>query len=1080
MTTMLLMHVLNGIVAAGVVMAGVVLWRTAAIRRARWIVAGLTAYGAAAFLHAMLTGITLGAALSGHGLFHTLPYLLQGAFLGGFVVLPLGWMASIARAGIPRFREGSLRRSVYQAVALTTCVAVLFTSFPREGSRSDSGGVNSQSPAARLAQLDRSLRAIEDGERESPRDRWDPDYVVKMLGHDPQKLFDWVRDNTYWIPYRGALRGPIGVLMDRQGNSLDRALLLATLIEKTGQPVRLAHGEMTRQQALDLLPGLLAAQTPSSIAPNGTEAEPEPDIQAVAAKYQLDGAASDGTLKAREEALARFSSQMDSRTADQTERLLGAVERPDAVDDWVNRLESALGALRDHWWVQRREGQNWVDLDLLNQAGMTGAARMAAKEAMAVKDLAAELHHEIAIRVIAEQWSKGTLSQRKVLEHVLRPAEMIGRPIVLQFWPTEWLADSTPGTRPIGDVHAAVLDQHEWAAVLLVGREVVASTILVGSGDDADAPVKGGDMGGLGSALANSLANRRADTPKQTLLSAVWLEYEIRVPGEKPRTVRRTVFDLPGLAARAATPSAALALDQAQSLTRGLAMMMRTEILPVVCRIAPEFVTHLAAQSFTANKDLLRSVVGGEFSPKSAKTAQQVGNAAPTITPLLSLAVSRLESGVSADHVFVDRPNILTSHRSIVVTGNDIAVQDAMDIVANEVGVDLAVPDAFAIRLEQGVLDTNSEALLGPATGNVGEAFAVSRDWLTVTPDQRSALDSLEFSADIRRRIVQDLESGYIVVAPKAPVHWQTESFAGWWRIDPLTGDALGVAGNGWGQSLTERAALSRLAVTMVRSFLFEYGLCQSFPQAVNSLRVINEELFGGFHPSWTAPGPKSVDPLELADANQRMCLIQAITAGFIATLPLLIMTLRFSRQGRLMGFWGRLMRDNRGGIRIPPRVVKGMPKKGGPSKPPGPPRPPIRPRATQPAKTHYDPKNPPLEPEPPTLARPQNIDQARQNLAKAKAAYDKASKDVIDSINEIGSENELEKFGKTWDPKTGKVKYGPPDKDLYDALQHELDEREAVQERAGAEYDKALKDLKDLQDQQAKARGEAGKGGFK
>src|ERR1700732_1727305 len=90
MTTMLLMHVLNGIVAAGVVMAGGVLWGTAAPRRARWLGAVLPAYGAAAFLHAMLPGITLGAALSGDGLFHTLPYLLQGAFFGGFVVLPLG------------------------------------------------------------------------------------------------------------------------------------------------------------------------------------------------------------------------------------------------------------------------------------------------------------------------------------------------------------------------------------------------------------------------------------------------------------------------------------------------------------------------------------------------------------------------------------------------------------------------------------------------------------------------------------------------------------------------------------------------------------------------------------------------------------------------------------------------------------------------------------------------------------------------------------------------------------------------------------------------------------------------------
>ena len=60
-------------------------------------------------------------ALSGHGLFPRLPYVLQGAFLGGFVVLPLGWIASVVRASMPRFRQGSSRSKWSQAVALTTC-----------------------------------------------------------------------------------------------------------------------------------------------------------------------------------------------------------------------------------------------------------------------------------------------------------------------------------------------------------------------------------------------------------------------------------------------------------------------------------------------------------------------------------------------------------------------------------------------------------------------------------------------------------------------------------------------------------------------------------------------------------------------------------------------------------------------------------------------------------------------------------------------------------------------------------------------------------------------------------------------
>ncbi len=75
--------------------------------------------------------------------------------------------------------------------------------------------------AARFATaLRQSLTAVEDGERELARDRWDPQYVVNEVGVEPEALFAWVRDRTRWVPYRGLLRGPVGVLSDRVGPSL--------------------------------------------------------------------------------------------------------------------------------------------------------------------------------------------------------------------------------------------------------------------------------------------------------------------------------------------------------------------------------------------------------------------------------------------------------------------------------------------------------------------------------------------------------------------------------------------------------------------------------------------------------------------------------------------------------------------------------------------------------------------------------------------------------------------------------------------------------------------------------------------
>src|SRR5258708_5726834 len=99
---------------------------------------------------------------------------------------------------------------------------------------------------AKLApQFDELYGNIGQGIRGLDRQQFDPQAVVEQMGRDPQKLFAWVRDNTQLRPYRGALRGPSGVLMDRFGNSLDRSLLLAEMLHGIGYESRLANATLS-------------------------------------------------------------------------------------------------------------------------------------------------------------------------------------------------------------------------------------------------------------------------------------------------------------------------------------------------------------------------------------------------------------------------------------------------------------------------------------------------------------------------------------------------------------------------------------------------------------------------------------------------------------------------------------------------------------------------------------------------------------------------------------------------------------------------------------------------------------------
>ena len=292
----------------------------------------------------------------------------------------------------------------------------------------------------RLATVDRSLKALENAQAQAPRDRWDPAYVVGRLGSDPRVLLEWVRRNTTWIPYRGILRGATGVLMDRQGNSLDRAILLATLLGTAGHKVRLAHAELSDAEAL----------TRIRSAPGPEEAAIEPESRGISARWRPgDGKA----LRARSRSSHPYGGSQQpgspagfgrdpsaSCGSDQSAASSGgANRRQQRLGE--PRIQEAVSARRDHWWVQVDSEGTWIDLDI-DEADDTSLPSLIAQRTLLLEDLpTAGLHHEIAVRVIAEQWSRGTVAERTAMESTLQPAELIGKPIVVQFLPDSAVPD---------------------------------------------------------------------------------------------------------------------------------------------------------------------------------------------------------------------------------------------------------------------------------------------------------------------------------------------------------------------------------------------------------------------------------------------------------------------------------------------------------------------------------------------------------------------------------------------------------------------------------------------------------------
>jgi hypothetical protein len=292
------------------------------------------------------------------------------------------------------------------------------------------------------------------------------------------------------------------------------------------------------------------------------------------------------------------------------------------------------------------------------------------------------------------------------------------------------------------------------------------------------------------------------------------------------RKIRREVFDLLGPAARATAKPAAPALDETQRLERGLALRGQTEMLPLACRLSPEFVGQREVTNMLANRTVLVGLVRDIRSLKPEAILHRLNKLTPLPGQVYSLALARQALNRLAGDVYLDRPNVLSYHMTARTNAQgEVLACQGFDIVANDVAVRPgAVVGPFEARVAQGLVDTNAEALLMTGCGrveNTGEIFSASNpkaDWATIRSTKDPAWGQVDLPKDVRARIDQDLAAGYLVIVPRKPISVNERAHVCWWRIDPRTGETLGIGSRGWG------AAIPEYLITIARSVLVAGG----------------------------------------------------------------------------------------------------------------------------------------------------------------------------------------------------------------------------------------------------------------
>ncbi|HEY4441046.1 MAG TPA: hypothetical protein VGN14_11375 [Candidatus Elarobacter sp.] len=461
-----------------------------------------------------------------------------------------------------------------------------------------------------------------------------------------------------------------------------------------------------------------------------------------------DGAAADpnvtaiaGKIQAAENAQIDAAAQSAAPLVDDLFARAGIIA---ANSGGVSPLRAAL---RTHWWVQAQRDGGWVDLDPALPSTPQGSHLGANPTTFAA--LPDDAYATLTVRIFLDRGgAKASTPALTVTRHI---TDLAGTPVVAG----------------LGSPDAKVKD-------LASVTSAVASMTVGGQSSASD---------------AIPLAE----------LDAVRLELAVAMPGDAPRVARRTLYHR--VAGDARTVAAAATVTETMLVTTGdydTAFIDRREI-----------------ENVQSEKPLLIWATEHRSGPFPAPPAV-AANAFPIEALRYAAGDQQLRTRLAATLVpggrFVfARPSVAAVRKSLRLDGKTLRGRIEFDVVDD--GVTVAGGDAAAARRANAIRGAIGDTVERRAIGAQGPgatralvdaAKAANVPLVVVAPAAGDPTTAVAFDGDARAQLSDLLAEHQVAIAPQRPVALDGAQRAGWWALDPATGDLVGRMDDGAGQAKVE------------------------------------------------------------------------------------------------------------------------------------------------------------------------------------------------------------------------------------------------------------------------------------
>lgn len=807
----------------GILLAGWVLGRFKFLPwPARVALLLLAAYGVAGFVVGIMAHTPYAALLHGGSLWEKLPFWLQGAFLGGLVVLPAALVLQLV-AGVSQIRAGELRDWGRQVLVLGLCAIITASGITSAAGPVASTTVipeytplpppppnpfaNEAAPAAyeqaagrfrRLQSVTQSLAGLSDPATLDVAAR------AKQLGSNIEPVFAFVRDAIGFEPYSGLLRGARGALIAQSANALDKSLLLAELLSDQGYKARIVPGSLSDKDTETLMQLWLRTQPPKASLP----AERIEQIMSEAGEKEMLRQA-----KSAQSYAAAALNWVSQRSANDTASIAAVVGSPAQwfADTTNERLHKQAAS---HFWVQVEQDSGWVDLDPSFPEARMGQRFAEPGDAFDPSAPPQDLLQTVAIKMTAEYAAEGDSSQQVVLDAVLPTEDLVAQQMHLVNGPAGACCEDDLS-------HAS-----QFQAVLQVGKKQFAGAQYTLGGAAA-----AGGLGDLSGAL-----NGGESAPQ--ILTGLWMDITLTGAGLKPQTERRYLLDRIGFAARARGKNGPILDVPAEQVPYLLTRSY--DILAMPAPYSESLAGWLAAQFLRENQDIFRLAIDvryGKADPAALSSALATGTRLNF--PLLSFAYTaseRLRATEGGARLILERPLVVMYKEGFSAPSASgeraatINIEEGFDIVcpgavpgggnaqqraAAGIGYGTYLTDLELAAVQQ--LEARNTSRILNASANLEAAR--KRGQRLVALRKAGEDTGVGASEDDQARLRADLETGFIVVAARANSQ-QSRGQAAWWRLDPVSGIVIGVGADAEGQGMTEYQEQNQKVAVAVLGYL--------------------------------------------------------------------------------------------------------------------------------------------------------------------------------------------------------------------------------------------------------------------